>query len=432
MSWGVALRNAVGLGLGGIPSLLSSNQSRPSLSLDFLTGPLDSRITFTRASGATYFNSAGVLSTEANNEARFDYDPVTLAARGLLIEQQRTNSCLYSNDLSQATWVNGASVTVTYDTTAAPDGTTTADTITVVTGADTGVHQSIACSSSTAYTFSLYVKLGTMAASDYKIAIYDNTNAAFIAADIVPTQTPSSTAWTRITYTFTTPATCVSVRVYCFRNSLSSATSVNVWGMQLEQGAFATSYIPTTTTVLTRAADVATMTGANFSNWFNPVEGTTLVEASTLPNVTAAALTHAISDGTFNQSIYGNFSGGNLYVGANALNGGINQASGIGSFSIAASTNITKDAFAYKQDNFGESCNGATPKVDLVGTIPAVNRLYIGSNWSGAGNFLNGHIRSFTYYRSRLSNGQLQTLTQLPPVKTLSHTLLQIGLTAQS
>jgi hypothetical protein len=156
------------------------------------------------------------------------------------------------------------------------------------------------------------------------------------------------------------------------------------------------------------------MTGANFSDWYNQVEGTTYVEASTLPSVTAAALTHAISDGTFNQSIYGNFNAGNLYVGANVLNSGVNQASGIGSFSITASTNTTKDAFAYKQNNFGESCNGATPKTDSTGTVPTVDRLYIGTNWAGAGNFLNGHIRSFSYYPKRLSNTALPALTRLP------------------
>ena len=411
MSWGVALRNAVGLGLGGISSLLNA-ALYPRVDFNFLSGQLDPRITFTRASTGTYVNGSGVLSSAAVNEPRFDYNPTTLAPLGLLIEEQRTNLCLYSNDLNQLNWLKGASVLLTYNTTAAPDGTTTADTITVVSGTDTGVYQSIACSSSTAHTFSLYVKLGTMAASDYKIAIYDNTNLAFIASDIVPTQTPSSTAWTRITYTFTTPATCVSVRVYCFRNSLSAATSVNVWGMQLEQGAFATSYVPTVAASLTRAADVASVTGANFSSWYNSVEGTVYTESATLPNVTGAVLTYAISDGTFNNSFYGNFNAGNTYRGANMLVGGVAQPEAIGTFSIASSTNNTKDAFAYKENSFAESCNGIATRIDNVGVIAAVNRLYIGTNWGGGGNFLNGHIRSFKYYPTRLRDSALQLLTR--------------------
>jgi hypothetical protein len=354
-----------------------------------------------------------VLSSAAIDTPRFDYDPVTLAPKGLLIEGQRTNLCFYSNDLNQANWSKGSTVSVSYNTVSAPDGTTTADTITVVTNADTGVHQSIACSASTAYTWSLYVKLGTMAASDYKIAIYDNTNAAFIAADIVPTQTPSATAWTRITYTFTTPATCVSVRPYCFRNSFSAATSVNVWGMQLEQGAFATSYIPTTTTALTRAADVASVTGADFSSWHNDVEGTVYTESSALPDVNISSVVYAISNGTLGESILGNFvvTGGVPGVRILTFDSGVNQTNGIAQFNTASISDNTKDAFAYKQDDFGESVNGATTRTDSVGTVPTVNKLNIGSNWN-ASSFLNGYIRSFKYYSTRLSNGQLQALTK--------------------
>jgi len=79
--------------------------SAASLNLDFTaSNTLDSRITFTRATTATYFNSSGVLSTAASGEARFDYNPTTLAARGLLIEEQRTNSELYSEDFANAHW----------------------------------------------------------------------------------------------------------------------------------------------------------------------------------------------------------------------------------------------------------------------------------------------------------------------------------------
>ena len=78
----------------------------PSLNLDFTTGTLDSRITFTRTQGtttaATYYNSSGVLSYAAANTPRFDYDPVTLAAKGLLIEETRTNVLKYSEDFSNA------------------------------------------------------------------------------------------------------------------------------------------------------------------------------------------------------------------------------------------------------------------------------------------------------------------------------------------
>jgi hypothetical protein len=407
MSWGVALRNAVGLGLGSVPSLLNA-PPYAALKLNFTeVSALDSRITFTRASSATYFNSAGVLSTAANNVARFDYNPVTLAPFGLLIEESRTNTCLYSSDLTNVTWVYSANAVITGDTGVAPDGTTTADTITV-NGVNNGVYQIIPCASSTAYTFSLWVKLGTMAASDYKFAIYDNTNSAFIASDIVPTQTPTASSWTRITYTFTTPATCVSVRVYCFRNSLSAATSVNVWGLQLESGAFVTSHIPTTTTALTRAADAASVTGANFSSVFNATQGTMFVQAQQNILFAASKSAASVNDGTSANrlTLYRQSAGG--------INAFANPPGAVVAGPLATAGVPWKSALAYGAASPALfAVNGATQTSLTYGVNPSVfTEFTIGNAFAGGGEHFNGYIRSFAYYPKRLSAGQLQTLTK--------------------
>src|SRR5215204_2014546 len=78
----------------------NANDTTLVLDLDFaaMAGTLDSRVTFTRASTATYINASGLVATAAIDEARFDYNPVSLAARGLLIEEQRTNDVLWSRD----------------------------------------------------------------------------------------------------------------------------------------------------------------------------------------------------------------------------------------------------------------------------------------------------------------------------------------------
>src|SRR4029077_13732912 len=81
----------------------------PTLDLVFSGPTLDPRLTFTRASTATYFSAAGTLQTAATNAARFDYDPVTHAALGLLIEEARTNVVLNSADANNASWTKGAS-----------------------------------------------------------------------------------------------------------------------------------------------------------------------------------------------------------------------------------------------------------------------------------------------------------------------------------
>lgn len=77
---------------------------QPTLDIDLRNGTLPMGSTFTRASTGTYFNSAGVLTTAATDQPRFDYNPTTLEPRGLLIEGQRTNYLLYSDDMSNAVW----------------------------------------------------------------------------------------------------------------------------------------------------------------------------------------------------------------------------------------------------------------------------------------------------------------------------------------
>lgn len=128
-----------------------------SLVLDFLSGINDSRITYSGGANGTRVNSAGLIV--AATCPRFDYDPVTLAAKGLLVEEQRTNLILYSQELDNAAWASDANRgTVTANATTSPDGTVNADKF--VAGSDGFGYrfQQPTASASTAYTASIYVK----------------------------------------------------------------------------------------------------------------------------------------------------------------------------------------------------------------------------------------------------------------------------------
>lgn len=92
-----------------------------ALDYSFSGGSLPSGVTLTRASTGTYFNSSGVLSSASSDTARFDYNPSTLALRGLLIEPQQTNLLTSSN-----TYDSISGVTATNDYATSPDGTTNA------------------------------------------------------------------------------------------------------------------------------------------------------------------------------------------------------------------------------------------------------------------------------------------------------------------
>ena len=132
----------------------------PTLNLNFAAaGRLDSRVTFTRSSTATYVNQIGLIQSAAVNEPRFDYNPSTLAARGLLIEEQRTNLLTYSEDFSNAAWTTTA-VTISANQTTAPDGTVTADKMIGKSSypGTSWLLQAKTFSAATVYTFSLFVK----------------------------------------------------------------------------------------------------------------------------------------------------------------------------------------------------------------------------------------------------------------------------------
>jgi len=394
-----------------VTNSLSINNTQATFTGDGTSGLLiwGAQISDSASLDPYVYNPAAAFTSTAYYGPRFDYDPVTLAPRGLLIEEQRTNLLLQSADLFEngtggVNWIWPVGV-VSSNTQTAPDGTLSADTITTTGGAQSA-YQSATVTASTAYTFSFYAKLGTMLASDFKIAVYNNSTPGFIASDVVPTQTPTTTGWTRITYTFTTPVGCTSVRVYPFRNSLGiSSSTVFIWGAQLEAGAFVTSYIPTTTAAATRAADVATMVGDNFSNWYNQSEGTLFAEAANIPsNYTSGVLMDVGFAGAFGTS---------AYVACTGTGWSLNPNIAPLNLSSAVSTTLpSKVGAALAANNSVIAANGALGPVDTSCALPAgATILSIGKAGWNTSNYLNGHIRRIAYYPRRLPDDQLRGIT---------------------
>lgn len=377
----------------------------PALSLNFTSGTLDSRITFTRASGATYTNSSGVLQLATSNTPRFDYDPVTLSAKGLLIEEQRTNLLTYSEQFDNAAWVKGGSCVVSANSVAAPDGTLTADTITS-TGSTASDNQAISLItfsvvSGSVFSFSVWLKATTPTTTTIRISNLGDGDGSSSIVNV-------TTSWQRFTVTHTFTGVSTSVRAAI--NYQTSATTVYAWGAQLEAGSFATSYIPTTTAQATRAADVAVMTGTNFSSWYNQSEGTLYAEydinsSTTAPNNETAIAT---DDGTSanRHELRRTTSGYTSIVFVAGSTSYVNMADNA---PILAGSTTRKSSYSYKVNDVAFTSNGLTVVTDTTVTLPTVTTFRIGS--SIANGPLNGHIKALAYYNTRLSNAQLQTLT---------------------
>jgi hypothetical protein len=375
--------------------------------LDHATGPA---ITFTRASGATYFDADGVLQTAANDAPRFDHDPATGASRGLLVEEQRTNLLLSSNNF-QSDWVSRGSSVVTAAAGTGLDGTNSAFNLSGASDTTfngNNLDQAVTVSDSTTYIFSAYVK--SSGGTTVILRLRDSTGAGSSS----PATTVTS-AWQRISISRTMAAGATSVR--CIIGSTDG--DILIWGAQLEQGAFATSYIPTTSAAATRAADSAVVTP--ISSFYNQVEGTVFAESSST----------AFVDGD-NQGIWGfgddtlTFGNGNMLYAANlhpishriaigVAVSGASTVSGLNNSGVPQSANTpARSICGYKTNDFAISTNGSSVATDTSGALPVVTGFSIGGLqkvWASGGNSLNGHIRKIAYWPKRLSNTLLEQLT---------------------
>jgi hypothetical protein len=373
----------------------------------------------TAASPSTYTRNFG-----GRFPPRFDYDPVTLAPRGLLIEEQRTNLVTRSEEFDNAAWQK-TGVTVTANATTSPDGTVDADKL--VEDSTSAAHQTfngpISISAGSTYTYTVYAKAAER--SWFAISAWD-TSERFtffnLATGVVGTNavgntatiTPVGNGWYRCTVTRTVSAAStygqffVSTADNVVSYTGTAGSGVFIWGAQLEAGAFATSYIPTVASQVTRTADSAAITGANFSPWYNQSEGTFVAEA------TFFGLNKGLSDGLLAASIGTSAENTALF-----RTGAANNIAGImrdGSsdqavYTVAMAGQPVKVALAYATNNTGYALNGTAQATDTACTVPTVDRLLIGAVYA-AGDFpTNGHIRSIRYYPTRLTNAQLQALT---------------------
>jgi hypothetical protein len=379
-------------------------------------------------------------SSTAYYGPRFDYDPVTLLPRGFLVEEQRTNSLKQSADFPGAEWsVTG--VASRTNNSIAPDGLTTG--CTVVEDTATSVHWVLAAGTNrptpgnVATTTSVYLKAGTRRYVNFSVensgngynATVDTVGWSITQQGLTGTGWVSGSAtlsaagngWYRLAITVTPPAATSVSLLIAGAPASSSVRQVSytgdgstwiIWGAQLEAGAFATSYIPTIASTVTRSADVATITGSLFSQWYNQPEGGFIVEADTVQSVDPSAT--AASDGTLNNRIQLFFgAASHLFVRV----GGVTQAD-LDAGSITLNT-PAKLAAAYKLNDFAASLNGGAAVTDTSGSLPTADRLSIGTNPSAAAQ-LNGHIRSIRYVPVRAADFQLQALTAPPELLSLN------------
>jgi len=425
-----------------LPFSRRASQTAPSFSRDFaglkaLDHGVGPAITFTRASNATFFDANGTLQTAANDTPRFDHDPATAGnpSRGLLIEEARTNSIrnaqaggstngvIGSGGVMPTNWGTGTVSGISYEVI----GTGTVGGFSYLDLKISGTNSSgstvlpifsfeatsvIVASSGQSWTGSLYIALqaGSLAgASSFNIDVAErDSGGAFLVASATGF-TPTS-ALTRISHsrTLSNASTArTNHRVYfSVANGDSIDLTLRIAAPQLEQGAFPTSYIPTTTAAATRSADSAVVTP--ISSFYNQAEGTLFAEFTprtlTVDTVPRTALNFDDNSLT-NQNV----------IGQNATNDSVyfNGFATSTQWTIAGGSSIVganmRVAGAYAANDAQAAINGTLGTADASLAIPTVTHLRVGRRASNG--HLSGHIRKISYWPRRLSNTLLQQLT---------------------
>jgi prepilin-type N-terminal cleavage/methylation domain-containing protein len=420
--------------IGGTPSLDLNFASNKSL-IDSVSG--NNLVTFTRASGGTYVGDDGLIKTATTNEPRFDHNPVTGESLGLLVEESRTNLLLRSEEFDAAAWTKSGS-TVGVNDVVAPDGALTADKL--IEDATTALHflgQNASFLSGTTYTGSVYLKAseriwtrvgfpasafaasGRSASFDLSTGTVGQTQTG-VTASIVDV----GNGWYRCSITATANTTVsnstngLAVNVQTADSAVSQSyagdgvSGIFIWGAQLEVGAFATSYIPTTDSTVTRLVDVASISGSNFSAWYRQDAFTAYVDARLLSK-TSARSKHLfmVSDGTATNRIalYNNTLGSfRVFRGADGANSDaeiLNQASVLAGVRYRFSG-------AFASTNAAATVNGAAVTLLTDHPMPSgIDRFGLWRTYSGP-DPANAHIARVTFWPTRLSDSTLENITK--------------------
>jgi len=393
--------------------------------VDRKTGTIPS--VFTRASTATYFDRNGILRTAAVDEPVIEWDPATGACLGWRVWDGVTN--LKTNSESISAGFQQQQSTVTSDVIAAPNGAQTADLLVpnTTTGTHASFNTSISFGSSTLYTWSFFLKAGgyTTAQLAFTSGFGNSTawaNFILSGAGSVGFKGAGGTAgiqalpngWYRCFLTATSGASAttggpVLIALDSDRNARDPSFAGNgvdgvyAWGAQINTGSLAP-YVPTGALTASSAADVASITGAEFARIWNPNEATLFADVVTAS--TKANQTISINDGSQSNRMEIRPVGAS----ADVLRSDVVVAGSVQSRTITIGSQSRRIAALAMRAN-GFRIQSGSISSDIPGSaMPVVDRMYLNYATFANGELI-GYIRELALFKSRRPNSILQALT---------------------
>jgi hypothetical protein len=358
----------------------------PETNLDLINSrSIPPEYSYTRNSSGTYVGSDGLIKTAAVNEPRFDHNPATGESLGLLVEEARTNLLTYSEQINSSNWgiITG---TLSLDSSLSPSGTQPyLFTSSHSSGNGGYVYKSVGAISGN-HTLSVFVKkngaqkyawIDLYAGADYA-AVFDLDTGTYVGNSGLNSYdsysiTAVGNGWFRIAGAKNLPAGSYSVGISVTRNPTGGSIAINIsgdsiliWGAQVEAGSFPTSYIPTTTSTVTRQPDQLVL-----NRTLNP-QGAFYIE----PNTTGTSL---VADN--------------------------------GSSTISPPQG-TKSALFYNTSRTLFMSSSSIQPLEGNYDVPQnLNRVSLGFDRLGNTGYINGHLKKFMYYSSPVTEDNLRSLT---------------------
>ena len=336
-----------------------------------------------------------LLRTAAINEPRLEYD-ASGNPLGLLIEEARTNVLTRSNELLTAPW-NGSAGNV----------------VSNIPSIDGGQCFKLSSNGGSAdYWIQSNVASNGQTKSIWARTVSGTGTAHILGHNSVPSTLVTLTEeWQRFSLNVGVgEAGGVNFYAVDFRGS-NTLSEILVFGAQLETGAFPTSYIPTSGSTVTRAADIASVPVERFA--YNQPQGSIVVYADAPDGSNQNRITQLVTNG----------GSSNRVVDLHRVINNISMYTGTSTLTVGAfgASNDIKAAGVYKSGSYALVSDGGSPVTSSNTTVNTPDALIIGANGSSA-RLLNGHIKQIQYYPKRLSNTELQLLTQPSASPTMNLT----------
>jgi len=355
--------------------------------LEFIFDSIDNTGWAIEAQGGFNGSITDISVTEIlGDKPRIDYTD-SLTSPSFLLEPQRTNLVTFSEDFTQ--WTAGSNTSLTFvSDVVAPDGSLGVYRLTLPATSDTYL-LSNSFSTQNPLTLSIYAK-----------SVNTNNNFNFFTG--VGNPSPTKTAsdeWQRFDYV----SNGDEFVIVNFGDTFE--TDIYIWGAQAEAGSYATSYIPTAGSTITRAGE--TCNGAGNASTFSDSEGVLYAEIAALAN-DGNYRRLGISDGTtLNRVIIGFTPSSNTIQGFTSGSGSTQSNM---SYTVSDATAFNKIAIKYKVNDFAFWINGTRVDTDGSGTAPS-GLLEAAFNQGGGVYDFYGKTKGVYVFNEALTDDELQQLT---------------------